>query len=223
MKHLAIIMDGNRRWGKLHGKDGHKEGAKSIMQAIEGAMDLGIEYLSVYAFSSENWQRPVKEIASIMKVATSWLEKNLEYMREKQIRCRIIGDRNILPFGFLQKAQEVEKETENYQKLSFQIACSYGGRDELLRACMKVVNFLHKSKKHLNEKIFNSFLDTKDIPDPDLLIRTGGEKRLSNYMLWQMAYTELYFIDKFWPDFTKDDLKEAYDHYSKRERRFGSL
>lgn len=227
MKHIAIIMDGNRRWEKennLPKYSGYKRGVKVINETIESMIELGIPYLSVYAFSSENWTRPLKDIANIMKIAIEWLKENREFMCKNKIRCRIIGNRDLLPVGFLKTAEEIEEETKNNSNLNFQIAVSYGARDEMLRAIQRFGNLIRNNATiTINEEEFSKFLDTYDTPDPDLLIRTGGEKRLSNYLLWQMAYTEFCFLDKFWPDFTKEDLKEACRKYEQIERRFGRL
>jgi undecaprenyl diphosphate synthase len=227
MKHIAIIMDGNRRWEKEKQKkqyDGYKKGAEIIIPIVDEAIALDLKYLSIYAFSSENWQRPIKDIAILMKIAIKWFDENLENMHERRVRCRIIGNRDLLPSGFLQKAEIIEDATKHYSAFNLQIAISYGARDEMLRAFLKINKLILQNKDfNLTEENFSSFLDTKDIPDPDLLIRTGGEQRLSNYMLWQMAYTEFQFIDTFWPDFKPSDLKAAVDKFKKTDRRFGVL
>lgn len=227
MKHIALIMDGNRRWEKINNKklyDGYKKGSEIIETIIIDILERKIPYLTIYAFSYENWQRPIREIAAIMNIGMQWLIQHSDFLMENNIKCRIIGNRDLLPYGFLNKIEEIENMTKNNTDLNFQIAISYGARDEILRACMRLSQILSKNKTHsINEENFAQLLDTYNIPDPDLLIRTGGEKRLSNYMLWQLAYTELYFLDKFWPDFNKDDLNEAINVYNKTQRRYGKI
>ncbi len=228
MKHIAIIMDGNRRWEKTkplaRSCDGYRKGAEIINQMIEKVIELGVPYLTVYAFSYENWQRPIKEIAAIMNIGMEWLISYKNLMINNGIRCRIIGNRDLIPYGTLNQIEEIEEATAHNSKLNFQVAISYGSRDEILRACLKFSKQISLKKiKTLDEKDFSQFLDTSNIPDPDLLIRTGGQRRLSNYMLWQLAYTELYFIDKLWPDFTKEDLALAVETYNNTQRRFGRI
>lgn len=229
LKHIALIMDGNRRWEKTKPNsklyDGYKKGAEIIKDVLEEMLEQNIGYVTVYAFSYENWQRPIRDIAAIMNIGLEWLINQKKWLIANNIRCVIIGNRDLLPYGFLNKIAEIEKATEKNTKLYFQIALSYGARDEILRACMKFSQLtkIEKNNVQLNEKSFAQLLDTPEIPDPDLLIRTGGEKRLSNYMLWQLAYTELYFLDKFWPDFTKEDLGKAIDAFYTTERRFGRV
>lgn len=227
MQHIAIIMDGNRRWEKtqpgMRSCDGYRKGAAVLYETIEAVMDIGVQYLTVYAFSYENWQRPIKEIAAIMNIGLEWLMAQKQSMIEKGIRCRVIGNRDLLPYETLNRIQEIEEETQHNCKLNFQVAISYGSRDEILRACLKFSKLFKTKSSEVNEADFQQCLDTCGIPDPDLLIRTGGQRRLSNYMLWQLAYTELYFLDKLWPDFTKDDLKAALDTYYQTQRRFGRI
>lgn len=225
IKHLAIIMDGNRRWEKQHELkqyDGYRAGSDVIKSVILETAKLGIPYLTVYAFSSENWQRPIRDVAAIMNIGLDWLKRNLDFLVSNNIKCRIIGNRELLPSDVLNAIVEVEETTRNNTAINFQIAISYGARDEILRACVKFSKFI-KTNTNVSEMTLEKFLDTNDIPDPDLLIRTGGQKRLSNYMLWQMAYTELYFLDKLWPEFTTQDLYAAIAEYNNTQRRFGVL
>jgi len=225
IKHLAIIMDGNRRWEKqkeLPKYEGYRVGADVIKSVILDVIRLKIPYLTVYAFSSENWQRPIKDVAAIMNIGLDWLKENLSFFRQNGVRCQIIGNRELLPSEVLNAIVEVEDLTAENSVLNFQVAISYGARDEILRACIKFSKFI-RSNSGANEMTLQKFLDTNGIPDPDLLIRTGGQKRLSNYMLWQMAYTELCFLDKLWPDFSSQDLCEAVADYEQVQRRFGCV
>ena len=219
-------MDGNRRWERLQpgarSCDGYRKGAAVINETIETVIELGIPYLTVYAFSYENWQRPVKEIAAIMNIGMEWLVEHKNFMTKNGIKCSVIGNKDLLPYSTLSKIEEIEEATQHNKKLNFQVAISYGSRDEILRACIKFSKALDKITSP-SELEFQKFLDTNDIPDPDLLIRTGGQKRLSNYMLWQLAYTELYFLDTLWPDFTKEDLLAAIASFKKTQRSFGRL
>ena len=227
LEHIAFIMDGNRRWeaeNNLKKYDGYKKGTKVITTILEKALELEINHISVYAFSSENWQRPLKDIAALMKIGVKWLDDNLDFMMQKGIKCTIIGNRALLPFGFLSKAEYIEELTKDNKNLSFHIAISYGSRDEVIRALNRLKDkFIKNASFELNEENFSQFLDTNSIPDPDLLIRTGGQKRLSNYMLWQMAYTEFMFIDKLWPDFSACDFQKCIDDFYEVDRRFGIL
>lgn len=181
MKHIALIMDGNRRWEKINNKklyEGYKEGSKIIEKVIKDILEYEIPYLTVYAFSYENWQRPIRDIAAIMNIGMKWLIDHADFLMERNIKCRIIGNRDLLPYGFLNKIEEIENATKNNTKLSFQIAISYGARDEILRACIRLSQILSKNKKNnINEEDFAQLLDTCDIPDPDLLIRTGSTLR----------------------------------------------
>lgn len=225
LKHLAIIMDGNRRWAsskKLSVYEGYKAGSQVVNKIISQVIEEKISYLTVYAFSFENWDRPIKEIAGIMNIAIDWFKNNLDFFQQNGIKCQIIGNKALIPYIFLNKIEEMEEATANNTKLNFQIALSYGSRDEILRAVLKATSS-KDFQQNINEENFKDFLDTKDIPDPDLLIRTGGQKRLSNYMLWQLAYTELSFIDEMWPDFSEAKLKEIITNYKKTERKFGYL
>lgn len=228
-KHIAIIMDGNGRWAKERGKKrtlGHKEGSKVLQNICRDANDLGVEYVTVYAFSTENWQRPQDEVAFLMDLLRQYLKDSIKNSKKDNMRVRVIGNREGLPLDVLDKISELETASLNYTGLKLQIALNYGGRDELLRA---VKDFAHDIKENrvsidmLDESMLSQYLDTKGIPDPDLMIRTSGEIRLSNFLLWQLAYSEFYFTEKYWPDFKKEDLIEAIIVYNKKERRFGGL
>lgn len=226
-EHIAIIVDGNRRWAKknfLNIKSGHKAGADNLEKILDEADKLGIKYLTVYAFSTENWKRDDKEVNDLMDLLDDYLDRYLKKFRDKNYKIKFIGNILGLRKSLVEKIDEIEKLCENKDGLNFIIALNYGGRDEILRAIKKICEKKLKNEielNNLNEKLLNVFLDTKEISDPDLVIRTGGEKRLSNFLLWQIAYSELYFCDKLWPDFDKNDLIDAIKEFSRRNRRFG--
>lgn len=228
-EHVAIIMDGNGRWAKkrfMPRNFGHKAGAKVVEQICEDAHNLGIKYLTVYAFSTENWKRSVEEVTGIMNLLRNYLVDCIERASKNNMRVRVIGDRSALDADIIEKIEELENVTKVYDGLNFTIALNYGGRDELCRAVRKLVADAGEGKVNcdaIDEAMISSYLDTGDIPDPDLLIRTSGEQRLSNYLIWQLAYTEFYFTDVLWPDFTIEDLKDAVRYYNGRERRYGGV
>ncbi len=228
-QHVAIIMDGNGRWAKkrfLPRNMGHKAGARVVEQMCEDAYNLGVKYLTVYAFSTENWKRSVEEVTGIMNLLRSYLTNCIERASKNNMRVRIIGDRTALDKDIVEKINELEEKTSQYDGLNFTIALNYGGRDELRRAVTHIYEDMETgklSKEDIDEKLISSYLDTKDMPDPDLLIRTSGELRLSNYLIWQLAYTEFYFTDVLWPDFTVEDLKEAIRYFNGRDRRYGGV
>ena len=227
-EHVAIIMDGNGRWAKkrlMPRNFGHKAGAKVVEQICEDAHNLGIKYLTVYAFSTENWKRSVEEVTGIMNLLRNYLIDCIERASKNNMRVRVIGDRSALDKDIVDKIDELESITEKYDGLNFTIALNYGGRDEICRAVNKIVEDANKGiiNNAIDEKLISDYLDTKGIPDPDLLIRTSGELRLSNYLIWQLAYTEFYFTDVLWPDFSIEDLKEAIRYYNGRERRYGGV
>ena len=228
-EHVAIIMDGNGRWAKkrfMPRNFGHKAGAKVVEQICEDAHNLGIKYLTVYAFSTENWKRSVEEVTGIMNLLRNYLVDCIERASKNNMRVRVIGDRSALDADIIEKIEELENITKVYDGLNFTIALNYGGRDELCRAVRKLVTDAGEGKvdcEAIDEAMISSYLDTDDIPDPDLLIRTSGEQRLSNYLIWQLAYTEFYFTDVLWPDFTIEDLKDAVRYYNGRERRYGGV
>ncbi len=227
--HVAVIMDGNGRWAKkrlMPRNFGHKAGAKVVEQICEDAYNLGIKYLTVYAFSTENWKRSVEEVTGIMNLLRSYLTDCIERASRNNMRVRVIGDRSALDQDIVDKIDTLEKQTACYDGLNFTIALNYGGRDELLRAVRHMTEDVQNGKlrdTEIDETTFSRYLDTWDIPDPDLLIRTSGELRLSNFLIWQLAYTEFYFTDVLWPDFTVEELKKAIRYYNGRERRYGGV
>ena len=227
--HVAIIMDGNGRWAKkrlMPRNFGHKAGAKVVEQMCEDAYNLGVKYLTVYAFSTENWKRSVEEVTGIMNLLRNYLIDCIERASKNNMRVRVIGDRTALAPDIVEKIEELENITAKYDGLNFTIALNYGGRDELRRAMQDIAKKVKNGEVEvdaIDEAYISSHLDTGDIPDPDLLIRTSGELRLSNYLIWQLAYTEFYFTDVLWPDFTVEDLKEAIRYYNGRERRYGGV
>lgn len=228
-EHVAIIMDGNGRWAKkrfMPRNLGHKAGAKVVEQMCEDAYNLGVKYLTVYAFSTENWKRSVEEVTGIMNLLRNYLIDCIERASKNNMRVRVIGDRSALDKDIIDKIDELERLTACYDGLNFTIALNYGGRDEIRRAVQNIAADVESgkvSKENIDEKLISSYLDTKDIPDPDLLIRTSGELRLSNYLIWQLAYTEFYFTDVLWPDFTVEHLKEAIRYFNGRDRRYGGV
>lgn len=226
-RHLAIIMDGNGRWAKQRGKlrvFGHENGVKAVRETVETAAKIGIEYLTLYAFSTENWKRPKLEVETLMKLLVASLRKELKTLNDNNIRLRAIGRIESLPNKALKELREVMEMTGNNTGTTLTLALSYGSREELTTAvkslCSKVKNNII-SPGNIDEAIINEHLYTHDLPDVDLLIRTSGEYRISNFLLWQIAYAELYFTDVFWPDFSEQHLIEALKDYQNRERRFG--
>jgi len=228
-QHVAIIMDGNGRWAKKRGLPrnmGHKQGSSAVRKVCEAAWDLGIKYLTIYAFSTENWSRPQEEVDALMKILRNYLKDAIKESTENNMRVRIIGDKSALSEDIQQSIEELERVSASNTGLCFQIALNYGGRDELLRSVKKAVNELTaqgKDVETLTADDIQSHLDTAGIPDPDLLIRTSGEQRLSNFLLWQLAYAEFYFTDTLWPDFNRKELEKAIEYYGGRDRRFGGL
>ncbi len=227
--HVAIIMDGNGRWAKkkrMPRNYGHTQGSKTIEKICEEAYKIGIKYLTVYAFSTENWRRPKEEVDALMKLLKTYLSTSIKTSMKNNMRVRIIGDKSVLPEDFQKNIEELEEASKNNTGLNFQVAINYGGRDELLRAAKALSRDIKENKAdidHIDEEAFHKYLDTNDIPDPDLLIRTSGEQRLSNFLLWQLAYTEFYFPDVLWPDFNKKELIKAVEYYSSRNRKFGAI
>lgn len=228
-KHVAIILDGNGRWAKSKGMPrnyGHTMGAKNVETVCKAADELGIEYLTLYAFSTENWNRPESEVSALMSLLENYLKNCLKTADKNNMRVRVIGETGRLSDKFQKQIEELEVHSSINTGLNLTIAINYGSRDEMIRAMKNVYKDCNEGKldiDSLNEEIFSSYLDTKDIPDPDLLIRTSGEQRLSNYLLWQLAYSEFYFTDVPWPDFHKKELELAIEAYNKRDRRFGAL
>lgn len=227
--HVAIIMDGNGRWAKkrlLPRNMGHRQGAKVLEQICRDASDLGIKYLTVYAFSTENWKRSTEEVTGIMNLLRHYLKDCIARATKDGMRIRVIGDRSALDTDIVEKIEEAEKGTAGFDKLHFTIALNYGGRDEIRRAVTKMIEDAKEGRletSEIDEAKISSYLDTKELPDPDLLVRTSGELRLSNYLIWQLAYAEFYFTDTLWPDFDKEALKEAIRYYNGRDRRFGGV
>ncbi len=228
-EHVAIILDGNGRWAKkrlLPRKAGHVAGSKTVEQICEDAWNLGIHYLTVYAFSTENWKRPKDEVDALMKLLRQYLKDCIKRSSKNNMRVQVLGDITPLEEDMKQSILELEEVSRNNTGLHFQVALNYGSRNEMVRAMQAMVADVEAGKQRadeITEEIFASYLDTKGIPDPDLLIRTSGEERLSNFMLWQLAYTEFYFTDVLWPDFDKKELEKAIAYYNGRERRFGGV
>ena len=227
--HVAIILDGNGRWAKkrlLPRNMGHLEGAKTVEQICEDAWDLGIKYLTVYAFSTENWKRPAKEVNALMKLLRKYLVDCIERTSKNNMRVRVIGEKSRLDDDIRSSIEELERVSAANTGLNFTIALNYGSRDEMIRAMRKMSEDYKEEKfslEEITEERFSAYLDTKELPDPDLMIRTSGEQRLSNWLLWQLAYAEFYFTDVLWPDFNKKALEDAIIYYNTRERRFGGV
>ena len=228
-KHVAIILDGNGRWAKKRGMPrnyGHTMGAKNVEVICKAAHDLGIEYVTMYAFSTENWNRPDSEVSALMKLLESYLKNCIKTADKNNMRVRVIGDKTKLSEKFQNQIKELEAASAHNDGLNLQIAINYGSRDEMIRGMRRMCADLLDgtiTEQEIDEEHFAGYLDTKGIPDPDLLIRTSGEQRLSNYLLWQLAYSEFYFTDVPWPDFHKKELEAAVEAYNKRDRRFGAL
>ena len=226
-KHLAIIMDGNGRWAKQKGllrAFGHENGTKSVRTVVETSAKLGIENLTLYAFSTENWNRPKLEVDLLMELLINSLKNELKTLQENNIRLNSIGNIDLLPKSAQKKLQEVIENTKSNSRMVLTLALSYGSREELINAVKNISNKVKNniiSVDKIDESIINQHLYTRDLPEVDLLIRTSGEHRISNFLLWQIAYSELYFTDVLWPDFKENDLYEAIISYQKRERRFG--
>lgn len=227
--HVAIIMDGNGRWAKKKGflrSIGHENGVNTLRRIATAAAKLGIRYLTVYAFSSENWNRPKSEVNALMSLLVSSLRKELKTLTENEIQLQAIGRMDSLPGKCQRELNEVIHKTANYGRMTLTLALSYGSKEELTSATRQIAQKLKEGKikaDEIDESLIEAHLYTTGMPDPDLLIRTGGEKRISNYLLWQIAYSELYFTPKLWPDFDEDDLYEAILSYQDRERRFGKI
>lgn len=227
--HVAIILDGNGRWAKkrfLPRKAGHVAGSKTVEQICEDAYNLGIRYLTVYAFSTENWKRPQDEVDALMKLLRQYLKDCIKRSTKNNMCVRVLGDIAPLDEDLKQSILDLEEATKNNTGLHFQVALNYGSRDEMIRGIQKIASDVKSgalAPENIDEKIVGDALDTKGIPDPDLLIRTSGEQRLSNFLLWQLAYTEFYFTDVLWPDFDKKELQKAIEYYNGRERRYGGV
>ncbi|WP_251388651.1 isoprenyl transferase [Mediterraneibacter agrestimuris] len=228
-QHIAIILDGNGRWAKAKGMPrnyGHAQGSKNVERICEEAWRMGIKYLTVYAFSTENWNRPQSEVDALMKLLRNYMKTCLKTAAKNDMKVRVIGDKSALDDDIRNRIEELEEASRNNNGLNFTIALNYGSRDEIVRAARALAKDCADGKvapDEIDEKRYESYLDTAEIPDPDLLIRTSGEQRLSNYLLWQLAYSEFYFTDIPWPDFTKEELARAIEYYNSRDRRFGGI
>ncbi len=221
--HVAIIMDGNGRWAKerdLPRYIGHRVGSESVRDVIEVSLEQGIKYLTLYTFSTENWQRPREEVEFLMRLFERLIGEEIPVLKSKGVRFDITGDESLIP-GFLkEKIEWAKRETESCSDLHLYLAFSYGGRREIIHGIKRLIE---SEEKDIDENTFRRFLYHPEMPDPDMLIRTGGEKRISNFLLWQVAYTELFFTDTLWPDFRRDEFLQMIDEFSKRDRRFGRV
>lgn len=228
-EHVAIILDGNGRWAKAKGMPrnfGHAQGSKNVERICEEAYKMGIQYLTVYAFSTENWKRSEEEVSGLMTLLRNYMKTCLKTAEKNRMCVRVIGEKSKLAEDIQNRIAELEEATKNNDGLHFTIALNYGSRDEITRAINHIYQDMESGvlkKAPVTEEMISNYLDTKGLPDPDLLIRTSGELRLSNFLLWQLAYTEFYFADVHWPDFTKEELEKAVAHYNKRDRRFGGV
>ncbi len=226
-EHVAIIMDGNGRWAELHGNDrifGHRQGVEAVRSTVEGAGEAGVRFLTLYAFSTENWNRPKEEVDALMALLVNAIIQETDNLNGKNVRLAAIGDLESLPKDAQARLQEAIAKTSQNTGLCLVLALSYSGRWEILQAVRRIAEDIKKGKideSLIDDHLFGSYLSTANIPDPELLIRTSGEYRVSNFLLWQIAYTEFYFTNKLWPDFRKEDLFEAILDFQRRERRFG--
>ena len=227
--HIAIILDGNGRWAKAKGLPrgyGHVKGCANLEQGCYDIKDLGVKYLTVYAFSTENWKRSREEVDGLMKLFRSYLKKCIKISRDYKMKIKIIGDISAFAPDIQESIRKLEKFSKDYDELYFQIAMNYGSRDEITRGMRKMAQDVADGKvspDQITEDTIGSYLDTAGVPDPDLLIRTSGEQRLSNFLMWQLAYTEFYFTDVAWPDFHKAELVQAIEKYNQRDRRYGGV
>lgn len=227
--HVAIILDGNGRWAKSKGMPrtyGHTTGAKNVEKIAEAAGNMGIRYLTLYAFSTENWNRPPEEVKALMNLLDSYLKNCIQKAKKNNMAVRVLGDISRLDERMQEKIRKLEESSADYDGLHLQIAINYGSRDEIVRAIRKLGRDVEAGKiapDQISEESFSSYLDTAGLPDPDLLIRTSGEERLSNFLLWQLAYAEFYFTDVPWPDFHEEDLRRAVEAYNQRDRRYGKV
>ena len=228
-QHVAIIMDGNGRWAKKKHRPrtfGHAKGAKVLEQTLEDADSLGVKYFTVYAFSTENWARPYEEVQIIMNLFRDYLISAVDKCNRNNVRCMVIGERTRLDADIIDAINNLEEKTKNNTGITFIVAINYGSRDEITRGFRQIAREVKDGKldpDEISEEMISSHLDTRGIPDPDLLIRTSGEERRSNFLMWQLAYTEFYFTDIPWPDFNKQELIKAFEKYSQRDRRYGNV
>lgn len=229
LQHVAIIMDGNGRWAKERGLNrlrGHYAGVESLIEIVRASSDLGIKYLTVYAFSTENWKRPLEEVSGLFKLLISFVARELENLVQNNVKVGIFGERSALPEDVNRSIDKALESTKNCTGLIFNIALNYGGRAEILRAAKKFAATCARGEvdpESLSEADFSKLMYTADIPDPDLIIRTGGERRLSNFLTWQSAYSEIYVTNIYWPDFSPEEYEKALDDYRQRDRRFGGI
>ena len=227
--HVAIILDGNGRWAKKKGMPrtyGHVKGCENLEKICSVAKELGVKYLTVYAFSTENWKRSKEEVDALMKLFRNYMKKCIKISRDNKMQVRVIGDPTAFDPDLQEKIKELEEYSSQYDELYFQIALNYGSRDEIKRAVQKMAEDVKAEKLNpegISEQTISDYLDTKGLPDPDLLIRTSGEERLSNFLMWQLAYTEFYFTDVAWPYFNKAEFEKAIAKYNQRDRRFGGV
>ena len=222
-KHIAVIMDGNGRWAKSKGKSrifGHRNGIKAVRETVEGAAEIGIQFLTLYAFSVENWKRPKKEVNALMSLLVTAINNEMQRLIKNNIKLTVIGETDNLPSKTQKELMDAINSTKNNTKMTLTLALSYSGKWDILNAVKKIIND-KIDPKSINENIFQQYLTTKNVPYPELLIRTSGEHRISNFLLWEIAYSELYFTDTLWPDFRKKHLTKAIIEYQNRERRFG--
>jgi undecaprenyl diphosphate synthase len=222
-------MDGNGRWARERGLPrvaGHRKGVEAVRRTIEAAGELGIETLTLFSFSSENWRRPAEEVETLMGLLRRYLKSELAEMHSRGVRFRVIGEREDLPADIVSLIDEAERMTEDNSGLTLVLALNYGGRQDIARAARNIAESVHRGllrPEAVDDELFASYLTTVGLDDPDLMIRTSGEKRISNFLLWQMAYSEFVFVDRYWPDFGKEDLAAAVDEFARRDRRFGSI
>ncbi len=228
-QHVAIIMDGNGRWAKNHGEAriyGHMNGVNGVREALTAASDIGVKYLTLYAFSTENWDRPIEEVSALMDLLVQTIVKEIDKLEENDVCVKAIGDLNMLPTECRKALKEAIVRTKHKKTITVILALSYSSRWEITKAVKNIARDISKGKlkeDDINQDTICSYLETKDFPDPELLIRTSGEKRISNFLLWQIAYSELHFTQTLWPDFKKEDFFEAVVAYQNRERRFGKI
>lgn len=226
-RHVAVIMDGNGRWARRRGRErifGHHQGVRAVRKTVEAAAELGVEYLTLYAFSTENWNRPDDEVSALMDLMVESINDETHTLVEKGISLKVIGDLSRLSDNVRNRLFETMKVTTEGSRMKLIVALSYSSRWEISEACRRIALAVKENKirtKDIDEKTVSDYLETSDIPDPELMIRTSGEKRISNFLLWQMAYTELYFTEKLWPDFGKEDFYKAVANFQKRDRRYG--
>lgn len=227
LQHIAIIMDGNGRWAAKRGMPrslGHKKGAERVKEIVQAAGELGVKYLTLYAFSTENWQRSPDEVNDLMDLLRQYLKSELSELQKNGVRIVFIGEREMLPADIRASMKRLEVDTQNNDKLTVCIALSYGSRQEIVQAAKKIATLAKRGDikpEEIDDKMFSDMLYTQGIPDPDLVIRTSGEQRLSNYLLWQVAYAEFYFSEVLWPDFDRTELEKIIENFNKRERRYG--